>query len=418
MLNALLFLQTQQTLIQRVKILLNEEVNVKKPMDVSYLTNEEAIEELRQAVPGQVVVSWTDPSQSVAEGKGLEEAEVGREAHFTITTKDSEGKQCYNENDQLAITIRTSSENDLVETVIQDRKDGEYSAAYTLCYAYCECTVEITFNDQPLTGSPWCIRVSPHQYKSTFRFGSFGWEVVVACCNVNDTIAVADCNNYRVQLFSSSGTFVEEFVFDTYQGKPGSVAFTRSGEIMVVHARRISLFTEKLKFITRVTSVHVREPCCLKIAHDGCMILSDLQDASIKVLSTDGTEMLLSITAPDCNDHNNYMYWPCSAVYHQDLYFVSYRGAQCIKVFNTKGQFLYDIGREGSGDGQLSYPIALAFNNLIVSDKGQPKVFSLDGKFVNNFPEMFRECRPIAVSSRGYVLASNKFRGGHVEVLD
>ena len=412
-------LQTQQTLIQRCEILLNKEVNVKKPMDVNYVTNEQGVDDLRQAVPGQVVVSWTDSFQSAAEGKGLEEAEVGREAKFTIITKDSEGKQCYNENDQLAITIRISSEDELVETVIQDSKDGKYNVAYTLYCAYYECTVKITLNDQPLTGSPWCIRVSPHRYKPAFKFGSFGWAVHVACCNVNDTIAVADSNNYRVQLFSSSGTFIEQFVFKSYQGKPFSVAFTTSGEIMVAHARQISLFTERLKFIKHVTNVHVKNPGHLSISLDGQMILTDLDDKSIKVLSADGTEMLLSFSATDCNDTS----WsrPSSAVYHQGLYFVSFGWDHHIKVFNKEGQFLYDIGREGSGDGQLSFPAGLAidnFNNLIVSDKGQPKVFSLDGKFVNIFEGSFRESYSIAVSSRGYVLASNKFRGGHVEVLD
>lgn len=41
-----------------------------------------------------------------------------------------------------------------------------------------------------------------------------------------------------------------------------------------------------------------------------------------------------------------------------------------MKVFNKNG-FQYDIGREGSGDGQLKRPAGLAidsFNNLIVSD--------------------------------------------------
>lgn len=113
-------LQTQQTLVQRCEILLNEEeVNVKKPMNVNYVTNEKDVEDVRQAVPGQVVISWTDSSRSAAEGKGLEEAEVGREANFTITTRDSEGKQCYYENDQLAITIKTGEE---LMQVIQDKK--------------------------------------------------------------------------------------------------------------------------------------------------------------------------------------------------------------------------------------------------------------------------------------------------------
>lgn len=49
------------------------------------------VDDVRRAVLGQVVVSYSDPSQSVAEGKGLVEAEVGIEDNFTSTTKDFEG---------------------------------------------------------------------------------------------------------------------------------------------------------------------------------------------------------------------------------------------------------------------------------------------------------------------------------------
>jgi len=72
--------------------------------------------------------------------------------------------------------------------------------------------------------------------------------------------------------------------------------------------------------------------------------------------------LLLSFSAPDCDSD------PCWAVYHQDKFFVSYSDAHCVKVFNNAGVYLYDIGSEGSGDGQLSEPFGLAidqFNYLI-----------------------------------------------------
>ena len=40
------------------------------------------------------------------EGKGLEEGIALREAHFTLTTKDTEGRQCYNEHDHVTVEIR------------------------------------------------------------------------------------------------------------------------------------------------------------------------------------------------------------------------------------------------------------------------------------------------------------------------
>ena len=42
----------------------------------------------------------TKASQSVAEGKGLEEGIVNREAQFIFTTRNPEGRQCYNEREK------------------------------------------------------------------------------------------------------------------------------------------------------------------------------------------------------------------------------------------------------------------------------------------------------------------------------
>ena len=408
-------LQTQQTLIQRCEILLNkEELNLKKPMYVNYLTNVNDIKILQQTLPGRVVVSCTDSSKSMAEGKGLEEAEVGRETIFTITTKDSEGKQCYNENDQLVIIIGNGEE--LMEKAIQDERNGEYTVAYTPLHHADELTVIITLNGQPLTSSPRCVQVSPYQYKSAFRFGSFGHGVQgIAFSEVSKTIAVADSTNCRVQLFDSNGRFLSEFEFDQYENTPTSVAFTRTGDVIVVHGRRISLFTGGLQFIKCIANEHVKNPQSLSVARDGYIIVTNLYDKAVTVLSPD--EVLLTFTAPDCNVS------PCSAVYHQNMFFVSYQKAHCIKVFNEEGVFLYDIGTKGSGDGQLNCPTRLAidkFNNLIVCDKNNSRLqfFTLGGKFVNSIlTRQFNRPCAVATSNSGYVIVAYDVKNAHVKVF-
>ena len=410
-------LQTQQTLIQRCEILLSEEeVSVKKPMYVDYMTNEKDVKDLRQAVPGRVVVSWTDCSQSVAEGKGLEEAEVGREANFKITTKDSKGKQCYNENDQLAITIKTGEE--LIETAIQDKKNGEYTVAYTPLHCAEEHTVIITLNGQPLSGSPWCVQVSPYQYKSAFRFGSFGHGVQgIAFSEVSKTIAIADSTNRRVQLFNLNATLLSELEFDQNQNIPTSVAFTRTDDVIIVHGCKISLFTRNLHFIKYITNALVKSPQNLSVTCDDRIIVTDLHDKTIKVLSPDWTEVLLTFTAQDCDVS------PCSAVYNQNMFFVSYQKAHCIKVFNEEGVFLYNIGSKGSGDGQLHCPTRLAidkFNNLIACDKNNSRLqfFTLGGKFVNStLTRQFNRPCAIATSNSGYVIVTYDLKNAHVKVF-
>ena len=78
-----------------------------------YKINDELVKTLRCAVPGRLVVSYTDHLQSAAEGKGLKEADVGNEAEVVITTKDSNQKQCYDEDDQIIVKVETPSGEEL-----------------------------------------------------------------------------------------------------------------------------------------------------------------------------------------------------------------------------------------------------------------------------------------------------------------
>ena len=132
----------------------------------------------------------------------------------------------------------------------------------------------------------------------------------------------------------------------------------------------------------------------MTIASDGRMLVCDLRDKTVKVLSNDGTELVQSFSAPGCHE------CPCLALRHQDTFYVSYGLAHCVKVFNNDGQFLYDIGTEGPG--KLYYPVGLAvdkFNNLVVCDAENVQIFNLEGKFVNSIKREATDLEtPLAVT--------------------
>ena len=168
-----------QALIERCRgVLSAEKDNINKPLYTAlharYKINEEFVESVRCAVPGRVVVSNADPLQSVAEGKGLREAEAGNETQFVITTKDSNGKQCYDENDQVIVKVETPSGEELKHTITNENS-GQYNVSFTPdCVGQHNVVIEI--NGQPLTGSPWRVYVLHrrlHRYKRLFSFGSF-----------------------------------------------------------------------------------------------------------------------------------------------------------------------------------------------------------------------------------------------------
>ena len=65
-------------------------------------------------------------------------------------------------------------------------------------------------------------------------------------------------------------------------------------------------------------------------------------------------------------------------------------------VFNNAGEYLYDIGNKGSGDGQFLEPNGLVidkFNRLIVCDSGNSRLqlFTLDGKYIAQIAGSFFE---------------------------
>ena len=404
--------EVQQRVTERCKgILSATKMNIYNPLHVRYETHEEDVQSVRRAFLGEVVVSTTDPLQSRANGKGLREAEVGREASLTITTKDYERKQCYNQIDEIVVKVNSSSE-ELLDKKFEDNGNGEYSVTYTPnCHGHHDVVIKV--NGQPLTSSPWRLYVIPHQYQTVASFGSHGkapgkldYPKDIAISEKTGNIAVADTYNKRVQLFSSDRVYLTEYGQKGPAAKkldyPTSVAFNRTGDITIAESNYdIFCFTESGQFIETISNKLLIKPYTMTIACDGRMVVYDKGDKSVKVLSPDGTKLLLSFHAPESFAD------PRFALYHQDMFYVSYPKAQCVKAFNSEGVYLYDIGGEGSG--RLNHPVGLAvdkFKNLIVCDRGSSKVqvFTLDGKFVGTITgqhTVLEQPYSVTVSSTG-----------------
>ena len=377
-------LQTNQIIVGRCEELLNvTKPDIYKPPHVHYIIE-------NQLNPGldRIVVSNTDPLLSLAEVDNQELVKEKTVANFIIVTRDSGGKQCYHEDDEVKVIIITPADDQL-ETEIKDTKDGKYTVTYTpQCVG--QHRVEIQVNGQPLTGSPWVVQVIPHQYQFAFQFGSEGKEqgqfdkpLGIAVNDKSRALAIADVNNKRVQMFGFDGNFLREIVLEA---KTCSVAFTESGDFLSTVESGEDKFTLYLytvggQFIRYISDEHWKIPWYISVVSDGRIITCDYDDKTIKVLSPDGKNLLQWFRAPGCDAE------PWCVVYQQDKFFVSYPQANRVMVFNNAGEYLYDIGSKESGDGQLWFPIGLAidkFNRLIVCDRNNHRLqlFTLDGKYV------------------------------------
>ena len=187
--------------------------------------------------------------------------------------------------------------------------------------------------------------------------------------------------------------------------EPISVAFTSSGDILVVQLsspskKQLSVFTERGHYMTDI-SKHVLRPRSVSVRKDGNLLLCN--GCGVEVLSPDGTKLIQTIKAPYCDE------LPCFAVYHQGMFFVSYDSLHCVKTFSDEGQFLYEIGCKGTGDGQLRSPQGLVIdklNNLVVCDTDNKRlqVFSLEGKFLNSVTEDVFRPESVTVAENGDLL--------------
>ena len=414
-------------IIDRCEDLLNsKETKALELPFVSYILDEEMCQSVQMSGPGKLIVSSADPSQTLASGEGLTASVAGKKTKILVRTRDTGGKQCYNEDDQVEVKIQSPLGKEL-ETAFEDKKDGKYKITFTPKFVG-RHDVMVNVNGQPLTDSPWSVQVTPHQYQMTFKLGTkiqddedeevsplhslvYGDGKLyspkdVAISQVNGNIAVLDI--LGVKLYDANGKYLRQFGTKC-SGKrlkmPESVAFSVSGDVMVIDRMKITLCTEKGSFVRHFMK-HTKDPHSISVARDGRVIVCDSSDAQVIVLSPNGEDSLQCFGDP-------YTYGsPSFAIHNQGKYFVSYRDEHCVSVFNGEGTLLYDIGTRGCSKERLNCPLGLPvdkFNNLIVCDSNASRlqVFTLEGKHVTTITG-FGSPQFVAVSEDGQLYVTDK----------
>ena len=343
----------------------------------------------------------TKASQSVAEGNGVEEGIVSREAQFAFTTRNAEGRQCYNERDHVTVEIRDEQGRECATEVrINDNKDGLYQISYSPRNPG-RCQVTLKVNGELVRGSPFTVQVKPFQFRPVLSFGKYGssvgmfkgpWGVAV---NARDEIAVSDTNNHRVQIFNSDGNFLRTFGREGNKAGefnlPRGIAFHNNGNVFVAdeNNHRIQIFCGEGEYVGSFggkgsLDSQLNNPWGLSIDSDGNIIVADTGNKLIKIFSPDGKFLMKiggqgSFTCPiHCVQCDRYL-------------IVSDANEHCIKVFDRNGNFQYKFGKKGRGDGEFNNPISLSVNNsghLLVCDRDDDRriqVFELNGKFLGKF---------------------------------
>lgn len=414
-------IRTELTVTSRLEELSKAaRVMILQPLHFSYVTNEKLEKYrtiLKNSDPGKVIASFTDSAQSLAgcEPKVLDTIKPCSGVVFKLTTRDSDGNQIYNKEDNVTVSIQPPSEVK-EEKIIKNFKDGNYSiSVYPKLVGDHDIWIEV--NGIPLTRK---VKIAPHKYKGSQQEfdlrgkANFNFPCSIAQSEKTENIAVANYNRKKVLLFDAGFKYLRTVVNLSKKQKPRCVAFSKGNDLIVVSEdssrqgevlSKVSVYTEDGKFVKHISEDLVN-PCSVSVRSDGKIIVCDSGDLCIKLLSADGAILLKSFRL------ENYDAFPWFAVYHRKKYFVSYRMGPCVKVFNEQGEYLRDFG-------QFHSPAGLAidkFNNLVVCNAVQSvavrssvKVLTMSGKVVQDlgFQSMSSMPCSVAVTQNGDVLVSD-----------
>ena len=369
------------------------------PGNFVFIANKKLIDQVSSDGVGSFFLSKTKSNNSGAVGKGITDVTVGLKAQFVLTTQSAENKRCYEQFTSVSMEMRNDQGHDCATGVqVQDNKDGSYNISYFAKEAGA-CRTSVMINGEHVSGSPFTVQVKPRQYEPVLSFGRKGlswssrkfdcpWGVAV---NERNEIAVTDCSNNRVQIFSCNGKFIRSFgkkgVKKGEFKDPSGIAYLNNGNIVVADSSndRLQIFTERGEYLAQIGSEEIPDhqfnsPMGLSVDNDGNIIVADSNNKLIKIFTPSG-QFLRKFGG------EYLLVDPFHCIQKDQYFIVSDKGDHCIKVFNTEGDFLYKFGNIGKGDGEFVEPYCLSVDkaeHLMVCDYANDivQVLDLSGKFI------------------------------------
>ncbi|CAH3038486.1 unnamed protein product [Porites lobata] len=286
--------------------------------------------------------------------------------------------------------------------------------------------------------SPLETQVQTRRFGSVLSFGQKGksvgmlnwpWGVAV---NDQDEIAVTECWNHRVSVFSSDGTHLRSFGrWGNNNGEfwnPTGITFDSHGNIVVADSwnHRVQVFDRNGNFLSKFgqqgsPANQLKYPEGLSINGNGDIIVADLGNKLIKIFSSSGGYLRKFGRAGSLVE-------PYHCIQHGQYFIVSDHGDDSIKMFDLGGKRISQFGKQGNKDGEFNEPHYLSFNKeglLMVCDAGNHRVqlFELSGKFVTKFGSegsergMFNFPRSTANLGDGRIVVCDK-ENNRIQVFD
>ncbi len=370
----------------------------------------QSIDSLDTETLGSLLLDPTTAHTCKCTVMGIQNAMVGKEVQLELITRNSSGEQCYCPFDHISAQSFDAEICDIPTELpinIQDYKNGRYIVSF-IPKVSGKMKAQVTVNGKHIM-LPLLVQIKERSYQSGGAIYSDPnfynpWGVAV---NASSEIFVTDMNNNQVKVFDKNGEFVRSFG-KSLLSAPNGICIDDAGRIYVVDRRnnRILLFNSVGKFLREVveenmSGCHLNEPRGISLDPQGNIVVCNSGNRSVQLFSLEG-ELLLTFYG--CA---NGLEFPFDCLYHDGKIYISDFTSHSIKVFSKNGNFLFEFGRQGSGDGEFQKPTGLAKDkarNLLICDEfnHRVQVFTGDGTFITKFGSYGRGLgqmdRPIGVA--------------------
>ncbi|XP_065902787.1 E3 ubiquitin-protein ligase TRIM71-like isoform X2 [Dysidea avara] len=299
----------------------------------------------------------------VADGAGIQRAYKSKEAHFTITLKDSKGQTVTNlPHAYIVVQLTCLANNYLIECQLTHKQNGVITVSYTPVNLG-EHHVTITVEGSPFPGSPFLVNVLPpyenfgvkyHEltdYGEGKKFGEM-WGLAI---NSFGDIAISDTTNKCIIVLDNN------YNFERVISGPGKA----DGELQ---------YPLGIVYTTKDT-----------------LLVVDGYHSKVQEFDVDG-KYLTKFGGPKGSEDGQFIKPTGITIDKNAAVYVVDKGNYRVQVFQS-GSFVHKFGTKGSGKGQFEEPYDIAVDNfaeqIFVTDRKLNRIqaFNMEGEFISSFTD-------------------------------
>ena len=415
-------MQNKETLKERFEVL--RTVEVPKHNETSFIKFSAASAENLKLGFIEIRDKYkADVNRSTLEGL-YQTLQAGVEAEFTLCPKTSEGELSNQTDlkDQVEVLIEPAK--DVTNVMVSEKEDGNIQLKFTpkVPGAY---SIEVKINGEKLPTCPLTIQVKERELLVVgeldlkFLEEDMPQRLYGTAVNTEGKIVLTDPQGHCVYVFDKERNCLRKIgnqglnsgQFDV----PAGVSFLNDHEILIADELNHRIQHINIQTGTVVKSFGKRgagknefkNPLDVCLDDEGRFVVTEYHNHRIHVLSKEGeTISIFGDSGPEK------LKYPTSCIAYKDMFLVSDRDNNCVKVFDQSGTFLYKFGKEGNQDGQFNWPRRMLVdsnNNLLVCDRSNNRVqqFSLDGRFTGKTITHLPDPVGIATAPDGRILVTS-----------